>query len=162
MYCLAGQEIVLCQRHAICSLQAIKVLNMIKVYGKPIRVNKASQDKRTQDVGANMFIGNLDPEVDEKVWHACTSLCPPAVCCMLASSLQSCLPVFVSNTFCAVSFIMRLLNISRRLMRFPFSASAALVRHIQCLWCDCTNTKDYARPRDGCLEGFRFRQLRFF
>ena len=48
--------------------QAIKVLNMIKVYGKPIRVNKASQDKRTQDVGANLFIGNLDPEVDEKVF----------------------------------------------------------------------------------------------
>ena len=47
--------------------QAIKVLNMIKVYGKPIRVNKASQDKRSQDIGANLFIGNLDPEVDEKV-----------------------------------------------------------------------------------------------
>ena len=47
--------------------QALKVLNMIKVYSKPIRVNKASQDKRTQDVGANLFIGNLDPEVDEKV-----------------------------------------------------------------------------------------------
>ena len=40
---------------------------MIKVFGKPIRVNKASQDKRSQDVGANLFIGNLDPEVDEKV-----------------------------------------------------------------------------------------------
>lgn len=51
-------------------MQAIKVLNMIKVYGKPIRVNKASQDKRTQDVGANLFIGNLDPEVDEKVCSA--------------------------------------------------------------------------------------------
>jgi hypothetical protein len=47
--------------------QAIKILNMIKVYGKPIRVNKASQDKKTQDVGANLFIGNLDPDVDEKV-----------------------------------------------------------------------------------------------
>ncbi len=47
--------------------QAVKVLNMIKVFGKPIRVNKASQDKRSQDVGANLFIGNLDPEVDEKV-----------------------------------------------------------------------------------------------
>lgn len=51
----------------ICWLQAIKILNMIKVYGKPIRVNKASQDKKTMDVGANLFIGNLDPDVDEKV-----------------------------------------------------------------------------------------------
>ena len=40
---------------------------MIKVYGKPIRVNKSSQDKRSQDVGANLFIGNLDQDVDEKV-----------------------------------------------------------------------------------------------
>jgi splicing factor 3B subunit 4 len=48
-------------------IQAIKILNMIKVFGKPIRVNKASTDKKTQDVGANLFIGNLDPDVDEKV-----------------------------------------------------------------------------------------------
>ncbi len=40
---------------------------MIKLFGKAIRVNKASQDKDTLDVGANLFIGNLDPDVDEKV-----------------------------------------------------------------------------------------------
>jgi splicing factor 3B subunit 4 len=39
---------------------------MIKLYGKPIKVNKASQDKRTQEVGANIFVGNLSEEVDEK------------------------------------------------------------------------------------------------
>lgn len=49
------------------TLQAIKILNMIKLFGKAIRVNKASQDKDTLDVGANLFIGNLDPDVDEKV-----------------------------------------------------------------------------------------------
>jgi len=48
---------------------AIKVMNMIKLYGKPIRINKASQDKKTLDVGANLFIGNLDPEVDEKLLY---------------------------------------------------------------------------------------------
>ena len=48
-------------------MQAIKILNMIKVHGKPIRVNKASQDKKQLDVGANLFIGNIDPDVDEKV-----------------------------------------------------------------------------------------------
>ncbi|PIN24147.1 Splicing factor 3b, subunit 4 [Handroanthus impetiginosus] len=48
---------------------AIKVLNMIKLYGKPIRVNKASQDKKSVDVGANLFIGNLDPDVDEKLLY---------------------------------------------------------------------------------------------
>ena len=48
---------------------AMKVLNMIKVYGKPIKVNKASQDKKVFEVGANIFIGNLDPDVDEKLLH---------------------------------------------------------------------------------------------
>eukprot|EP01071_Lankesteria_metandrocarpae_P006502 Lankesteria_metandrocarpae@DN4381_c0_g1_i1.p1 len=48
---------------------AMKVLNMIKLHGKPLRCNKASQDKRTLEVGANLFIGNLDLEVDEKLLH---------------------------------------------------------------------------------------------
>ena len=48
---------------------SIKIMHMIKLYGKPIKVNKASQDKRAQDVGANLFIGNLDPEVDEKMLY---------------------------------------------------------------------------------------------
>lgn len=46
---------------------ACKVMNMIKLYGKPIRVNKASAHQKNLDVGANIFIGNLDPEVDEKL-----------------------------------------------------------------------------------------------
>lgn len=48
---------------------AIKVLNMVKVFGKPIKVNKASQDKKVLDIGANIFIGNLDPAVDEKLLY---------------------------------------------------------------------------------------------
>ncbi|XP_028081195.1 uncharacterized protein LOC114282649 [Camellia sinensis] len=47
-------------------MQAIKVMNMIKLYGKPIR---ASQDKKSLDVGANLFVGNLDPDVDEKLFY---------------------------------------------------------------------------------------------
>ncbi|CAF1917470.1 hypothetical protein Bca4012_051153 [Brassica carinata] len=37
------------------SLFTIKVLNMIKLHGKPICVNKASQDKKIIDVGANLW-----------------------------------------------------------------------------------------------------------
>jgi len=48
---------------------AMKIMNMIKLFGKPIRINKASADKKTLDVGANLFIGNLDPEVDEKLLY---------------------------------------------------------------------------------------------
>jgi len=48
---------------------ALKVMNMLKLFGKPIKVNKASQGHKTLDVGANLFIGNLDPEVDEKLLY---------------------------------------------------------------------------------------------
>jgi splicing factor 3B subunit 4 len=50
-------------------LQAIKVLNMVKLFGKPIRVNKSSQDKKSLEVGANLFVGNLDADVDEKTLY---------------------------------------------------------------------------------------------
>lgn len=42
---------------------------MIKLYNKPIRVNKASAHQKNLDIGANIFIGNLDPEVDEKLLY---------------------------------------------------------------------------------------------
>lgn len=72
---------------------AIKIMNMIKLYGKPIRVNKvirhtqtmchlmvvvvnwncllfqAASNMKSLDVGANIFIGNLDPEIDEKLLY---------------------------------------------------------------------------------------------
>lgn len=44
---------------------ACKIMNQIKLFGKPIRVNKASYDKKQLDVGANLFIGSLDGTVDE-------------------------------------------------------------------------------------------------
>lgn len=48
---------------------AIKTLNMIKLYNKPIKVNRASSDKETKqrDVGAKLFVGNLSEEVTEKI-----------------------------------------------------------------------------------------------
>jgi hypothetical protein len=46
---------------------AAKIMNQVRLYGKPIRVNKASADKqKTVEVGAELFIGNLDSFVDEK------------------------------------------------------------------------------------------------
>eukprot|EP01122_Echinamoeba_exundans_P010280 TRINITY_DN3812_c0_g1_i1.p1 TRINITY_DN3812_c0_g1~~TRINITY_DN3812_c0_g1_i1.p1 ORF type:complete len:261 (+),score=29.52 TRINITY_DN3812_c0_g1_i1:91-873(+) len=48
---------------------AMKIMNGVKLYQKPIRVNKvwASKDKKTNDIGANLFIGSLDLDVDEKI-----------------------------------------------------------------------------------------------
>ncbi|KAI9004865.1 hypothetical protein CLU79DRAFT_782263 [Phycomyces nitens] len=48
---------------------AIKIMNQIRLYGKPIRVNKATSDKKNLDVGATLFIGNLDPDIDEKLLY---------------------------------------------------------------------------------------------
>jgi splicing factor 3B subunit 4 len=49
---------------------AAKIMNQVRLYGKPIRVNKASADKqKTLEVGAELFIGNLDPMVDEKTLY---------------------------------------------------------------------------------------------
>lgn len=44
---------------------AVKIMNQIKLYGKPIRVSRASYDTKKVDIGANLFIGNLDENVDE-------------------------------------------------------------------------------------------------
>ncbi|KXS16249.1 RNA-binding domain-containing protein [Gonapodya prolifera JEL478] len=48
---------------------AIRIMNMVKLYGKPIRVNKASSDRKNLDIGATLFVGGLDPEVDEKMLY---------------------------------------------------------------------------------------------
>ncbi|GMH63430.1 hypothetical protein TL16_g03712 [Triparma laevis f. inornata] len=50
---------------------AIKILNMIKLFNKPLRVNKSAGAGSGPDegVGANLFIGNLDAEADEKLLH---------------------------------------------------------------------------------------------
>ncbi|ORX92294.1 hypothetical protein BCR34DRAFT_500852 [Clohesyomyces aquaticus] len=46
---------------------ASKIMNGVRLWGKPIRVNKASADKqKTVEIGAELFIGNLDTMVAEK------------------------------------------------------------------------------------------------
>ncbi|KID72896.1 Splicing factor 3B subunit 4 [Metarhizium brunneum] len=49
---------------------AANVMNGIKLFGKSLRVNKASADKQKgADIGAELFIGNLDPMADEKLLY---------------------------------------------------------------------------------------------
>ncbi|PKC09061.1 hypothetical protein RhiirA5_290304 [Rhizophagus irregularis] len=47
----------------------LKIMNQIKLYGEPIRVNKATSDKKNLDVDASLFIRNLDPGVGEKMLY---------------------------------------------------------------------------------------------
>jgi len=53
---------------------AIQIMSMAKMHGRMLRVSKSSLDKKTTsstlDVGANLFLGNLDPEdVNEKLLY---------------------------------------------------------------------------------------------
>jgi splicing factor 3B subunit 4 len=68
---------------------AVKIMNQIKLWGKPIRVSKASYDKKQLDVGANLFIGSLDESVDENQLYDTFSTFgtvgeQPKVCSILA------------------------------------------------------------------------------
>jgi splicing factor 3B subunit 4 len=52
---------------------SITIMNMIKLFGRPLKVSKSSLNNKaelTRDVGANLFIGNLDPnDVDENLLY---------------------------------------------------------------------------------------------
>ncbi|KAJ5246944.1 RNA-binding domain-containing protein [Penicillium chermesinum] len=49
---------------------ASKIMNGIRLHGKPIRVNKASADKqKSVEIGAELFVGNLDPMVTEQILY---------------------------------------------------------------------------------------------
>ena len=55
----------------------LTIFNMMKLYGRPLRVSKSSLDRAggpnsdsDKNVGANLFLGNLDPDtVDEKLLY---------------------------------------------------------------------------------------------
>jgi splicing factor 3B subunit 4 len=62
------------QGYGFCEFQteedadyAVKIMNQIKLFGKPIRVNKASADKRAViNVGADIHVSGLDASIDER------------------------------------------------------------------------------------------------
>ncbi|KAF3035966.1 hypothetical protein E8E12_007195 [Didymella heteroderae] len=49
---------------------APKIMNNVALYGSRIRVNKASADKQKNvEIGAELFVGNLDAMIDEKTLY---------------------------------------------------------------------------------------------
>jgi len=48
---------------------AMKIMNMVRLFGKSLKINKASRDRKDTGVGANVFVGNLDPEVDDQLLY---------------------------------------------------------------------------------------------
>jgi splicing factor 3B subunit 4 len=71
---------------------AARIMNQVRLFGKPIRVNKASADKqKTVEVGAELFVGNLDSMVDEKTLYDTFStfgnlISAPKVCYFLLTA----------------------------------------------------------------------------
>lgn len=55
-------------KQASDAVYAHKIMNMVKVFDSPMRVSRSSVD-RVVDVGANLFVGNLDPMVDDKLLY---------------------------------------------------------------------------------------------
>ncbi|CAO2606972.1 Splicing factor 3B subunit 4 [Lemmus lemmus] len=48
---------------------AIKIMNTIKLYWKPIQVKEAPAHSNNQGAGANIFIENPGPEINEKMLY---------------------------------------------------------------------------------------------
>lgn len=46
---------------------ACHIINGIKMFNKPLKVNKASQNRQIFDIGANLYVANLDASVDERM-----------------------------------------------------------------------------------------------
>eukprot|EP00494_Astrolonche_serrata_P031880 UN32149 len=42
---------------------------MVRLYGKSLKINKAARDRKEMDVGANIFVGNLEEEVDDQLLY---------------------------------------------------------------------------------------------
>lgn len=87
-----------------------RIMNMVKLYGKPMRVNmvrvaplcsrsqiqlvrvvcvQASKDRKQEEFFANLFIGNLDREVDEKLLHDTFSRFGAVISCKVSPVRQS-------------------------------------------------------------------------
>ncbi|KAK2196633.1 bifunctional RNA recognition motif domain/Nucleotide-binding alpha-beta plait domain superfamily/SF3B4 [Babesia duncani] len=48
---------------------ALRTLNFVKLFSKPLKCNKAAKDRGNFEIGANLFVGNLDDEVDDRKIH---------------------------------------------------------------------------------------------
>jgi splicing factor 3B subunit 4 len=95
------------QGYGFCEFQteedadyAVKIMNQIKLFGRPIRVNKASADKRAViNVGADLHISGLDPSIDERTLLNIFStfgplMAPPRVCPLPVPSPHQIPPLF--------------------------------------------------------------------
>jgi len=61
----------------------LKIMQGMKLYNRAIKLAKASNQRKVHDIGANIFVGNLDPSVDERRLFDAFSAFGPLVNCKL-------------------------------------------------------------------------------
>lgn len=125
-----------------CLLSAQQILNMVKLFGKPLRVNKAAQDRTAVEVGANLFIGGLSPEVDEKVRWLAGSL----------AGIHQLLAALLNRTMAASVAVMVPGVEAKRVACF---VRAICLRRLSCLSLPCTSALCSSLPLD-CNKPRRF------
>merc|ERR1719245_36185 len=59
---------------------AMKIMNMVRVFGKSLKINKAARDRKEMDVGANIFVGGLQEEVDDQLLYNAFSVFGQFLC----------------------------------------------------------------------------------
>lgn len=68
----------------------IRILNNIKLFGRHLKINRASQDRNgEEEFNAKLFIGNLDMEVDEKTLFDHFSQFGPVLSAKVMTELDS-------------------------------------------------------------------------
>jgi len=119
--------------------QSIKVLNMVKLFGKPIRVNKASTDKNANDVSR---VASEAHRAQRQQGQLSTAAPLAAACsvrrlpCSPCPSLPGCSPPIAAGRRQHVHWQPR-----RRRGR------EAVVRHLLCVRCHCQHAQGAAAAR---------------
>ena len=104
---------------------AARIMNQVRLYGKPVRVNKASADKqKTVEVGAELFVGNLDPMVTEQTLYDTfgrfgSLITAPKVCIVYQH---------LSNIAYASRLLVTMLTFPKAMVSFPFRISKLQTR----------------------------------
>ena len=114
------------QGYGFCEFQteedadyAVKIRNQIKLFGRPIRVNKASADKRAViNVGADLHVSGLDPSIDERTLLNIFStfgplMAPPRVCAP-SPLWNHRIPLLLTLCVCCIIFCEQMLMVDSK------------------------------------------------
>ena len=71
-------------RNEVDAEYTIKVLQGVKLHGKALKLSQANPQQKIHEIGANVFIGNLDPSISEQqIYDSFSSFGPITSCKIL-------------------------------------------------------------------------------